>query len=172
MKCDEFLIALKTGGPLDRRRARQHAGKCIACSAIQKKLDEAMEKIAVIEVPDPRLRRMWEKACGAQIPESMPPASRWPWFVVGAVAMIAVLVFAVVTFYRPAPPLLPVQVVRSDHRTLGPVTVEIVDSQPELLRLGGEASLLQAKLEGLTLQAERDDAQRQVSLAINQFSRW
>ena len=172
MKCDEFLTASVLGGFWERHRARRHAKQCSACNEVQKKLDEAMARLTEVEKPEARLRRIWESACGVGMSKEPTAGSRWPWIVGGVGAAIAVLVFAVVMFCRPASPIFPVRVVSTEHRVLGPVTVEVFDSQRELVRLGGESSLLQEKLKSLTLQAERDDAQRQVSLAINRFSRW
>ena len=158
MTCEEFILARETGGVLRRLLVRHHAARCPRCAAEAARLDAAKEALAWAQPLTRRQRMLWMQAAGS-LPAS--PHRRGP--VIAGLGAACAAVALLLLFLHKSPP---------NQIANGSVTVVVYDPQVELDRLAADCQRLDADIERLLQEADRRDAQRQVTMALNRFSKW
>jgi hypothetical protein len=170
MKCEEFLIAMESGGWLRRRMAAHHAASCPDCAAAHRVWLEMKRQMGEPEPLLDRERRLWERAAG-EARVSARARDIWPWAIAGVAAMCLVLITLKLTVWDVKKPPGDREIVKVDPAP-SPPDVVVVDAREELDRLGASTKELEAELGELRKQAQRMDAQRQVAMVIEKFDRW
>jgi hypothetical protein len=189
MKCDDFLPALETGGPLRRRRARRHAARCPRCAAVAAQLAAVKRPWADVPPLAAGERLLWERAAMDDAGAGNIPLPAQPrrlvipngrqWWAAAACVLLAVSIAVTLVVRHKAvqvadrPPHVPSPTTtRAEPSRLGPVRVELVDAARELDQLAAAVGRLDVQMQELRRQAERAEARSQVASALDQFGHW
>jgi hypothetical protein len=191
VKCDEFLPAMETGGPLRRWRARRHAARCLRCAAVLAKWVSVKDELpSIVRDPTPLTdweRSVWMRAAEmGQSREASPAAVAWrmPWpRVAGVLAAAACAVTIAVVIVRQKPTAIvdrpqPTGTTTTTSpaaelsRVVSAVNVQASDQAAELAGLSEDVRQLADELQALRRKAERNSARQQVALTLSRFERW
>ena len=187
MKCEDFLPALETGGPLRRRRAQRHAARCVACAAAAERLAAMKRQWADTPPIGLEERVVWERAAvddpGVRnIPLPAPPRrlampTRFQWWAAAACVLLVVSIAVtlavrhqtvnVVVRPQPVPTTTTTQTVRASQP--GPIRVEPADGAGELEHLATAVDQLDVQMQELRRKAERAEARSQIASALDRF---
>jgi hypothetical protein len=165
MKCDEFLIAMETGGFYRRMRARRHAASCPACGRILESFSVAKEGLVTHDPLSAHLRKLWERAAV----ETASPRWAIPWWAKLAGGLVAtavvVLVIKVGVIKKPATSSVPQMAAE------GQLTIVVLDSPEELDRMTRAVDQLAGELKDIAALADRVDAKHQVAMTLDTFNK-
>jgi hypothetical protein len=188
VKCDDFLPAMGTGGPVRRWRARRHAERCPRCAAVLSRWLATKSSLSMeVHAPPPLSdweRTLWMRAADAGEEPAQPRSRRLPisWPRAAGLAVVAACLFVIVlVVVRPKPPEVvktppesePREATRPElSRVVSSVNVQVIARNDELLELSAAVERLQAELQSVHRRAERAQAQRQVAMTLDRFGRW
>jgi hypothetical protein len=172
MKCDEFLVAMETGGFLARLRARHHAAGCPRCAAEYAAFSAAMREWAVAEPLSAEARTLWLQAA---VELETRPVRQRARKLATAVAIAAATLIAIGTVWMfrhnsGSPAVSPQQgVARRDSRHLSPITVERIRADGGQAILSSEVEQLDAELKVLRRKVEKRQIENQIAAALVRF---
>jgi hypothetical protein len=172
MRCDEFLLAIETGGFLTRIRARRHAAGCRRCAAEYAVFSAAMREWAAVEPLSAEAKKRW---LAVAVEPERPPLRRdaRKTLMAGAVAGACLIVICAIWAFRrvdESPARSAAQNdARRETRHLSPITIERIGPAKGQAILSSEIGRLDDELKELRRKIEEKRVQNQIVAALARF---